>query len=364
MSYLDTTRRTVSYITSQDPTSNQISASLGQAQGIYPIAGNDAVVAISNAPYLLHNSILSVLNTSTVDAPSFFHQVIATNPQQRSFVVAVNDTLYWYSSPDATPKKIITVSKQFDQMAYGGNNVIVYSTRAATASSSTANAYASYAIHPILIDLTTKSQTVLSTTPIVDASIAPDGAHAAITPLHETTTTLYDLARHTTLYDLQASDVISPLWVQNNQFIYSKGSDLWDFDMSSRIATAIGSLPADTQATSLTYDTSTNTYLATTYQGDTDTAIYRLSATADSGMATQAVNVTGAPVDNPLFSLKYLNITQPTIAVTTNILAASPTLEQITAGTALAQSAASQYLTAHGINPQTISVVYIQAPTQ
>src|SRR6185437_7009596 len=146
----------------------------GTAQGIYPIANNRAIVLTNSNLYVLQNNRLTPIDMAGLPSASS-PIMVGTNPTQESFVAAINQTLYYYSTPSATPQKLLDLDKRFDQVAYGGDKAIVYSTRMPLTKDNIRSAYGSYAIDPIVIDTTAKTQKVLTGGPAVSVSLSPDG---------------------------------------------------------------------------------------------------------------------------------------------------------------------------------------------
>ena len=326
-------------------------------QGIHVIAGNAAIVQINNQLYLLRDNALNPLNTTNLPG-QIQTLVIGTNEQQSSFAVGINHSLYWYSSPDAQPQKLLDLNKWFDQLAVGGNSIIAYSTRLPVTSNNVRSDYKDYAIDPILIDVAAKSSKVFTSGPIVDASIATDGNHATLEPQQGSTMTLYSVANGSKLYEVENPSITTPQWLDATHFVYGKDGDIWNFDITAKTASVVGTLPNNAEATSITYQADTQSYLATVYNGPSDYAIYRLSNSAADANAEKAAQIAAAAADNPLFTLQYVNISQPTVIIDTKILISSPSPDQSRSASYASRQAALDYLQSSGVNPGKLKIVF------
>lgn len=246
------------------------------AQAVDVIAGNRAIVLTHSKLYVLQNGTLDELNTSGFPN-SVSSLAIGTNPGQESFAILANQTLYWYPSPSAQPQELTTLTKQADQLAVGGNNIIAYSTRMPNAREDIRYAYAStYVVDPLLISTTTGSQRALAQGPLVDASISPDGQYATIEPRGSNHTDIVRLADGVTVQAVENASTLTPQWTSNTQYIYGKGSSVWAYDVETMTATALATLPSEQLITSVTYNSNLQQYLVTTYPNEQGAAVYQL----------------------------------------------------------------------------------------
>lgn len=335
-------------------------APTGNVYAMSPIASGQAIVQTNNQLFVLRHNQLTPLNTAgfPVGIQSF---VIGANTSQSSFVVAANQSLFWYASPDATPQKIVDLGKRIDQLAYGGGRAIAYSTRMPETDQSIKSSYSAYAIDPIIVTIDSKNQSTLLAGPIVGASIAPDGNHATVQTQGSTssTTSVYDLAHNTLMYNVQAFDLPSPLWLDAAHYVFTQGSDIWNYDINARTAVTIGTLPDSLEPTSVTFDSATGTYLVTTYNDAATAAIYRLStASADQNAVAAAALASNAPTTSQLFSFAYVNVTTPTLLIQTSVTDNNPSPEAFASETRQSRQAALRYLQDHHIDTAKLTITY------
>ena len=366
ISYLDTTRRAIVNITNDGVVSvlgdtalfgSLTSDNPGTAQGMYPIANGQAIILSDGKLYVLQNNQLIPLNvTGLPNTSSPF--MVGTNPTQKSFVIAINQALYYYSSPNAMPQKIVNLNKRINEVAYGGNKVIAYSTRMPLAKEDIKSAYSSYAIDPIIVDIAAKTQKVLTNGPIVDASVAPDGQHATIEPQSEPYTTIYDIGQNTPPYTILSPDTTTPAWLDNTHFVYGKGSDIWKFDTINRIGIAVGTVPNSQQPTSVTYNSDSGKYYVTTYATDTNATIFSLSSEIPDLNSEKAANLDTTSQTSDLFTLNYVDISQPTIHVLTNIISNNPSPTTYKTLTLQSRQAALEYIKSKGVDPDKLTITY------
>lgn len=236
----------------------------GSVQDMHVIRNEQAIVIDGNTLYLLHDSRLTPI--STTGFPQNVRTLaIGTNPLQDSFVVAVNNTVYWYATPQAAPQRITTLSKAADQLAYGGDMVLAYSTRMPPATQDIRAGYVDFAVDPILINVATKTQRTIAIGPVVDASIAPGGKLATIEVQGAVSTVLYSLPDVTALYDIGNPDTLTPVWLDADHFVYGQGSGIWKLNVGSHSSTLLGATDTGQQPTSITYNSIAQIYLVTAY---------------------------------------------------------------------------------------------------
>ncbi len=367
--YLDTTKRAVisldqsGVLTALD-NRNQLVGSLGHdnpgnAAGMHPLADGQAIVLSGNTLYALRDNTLTPLQTKGFPA-AIRTLAIGTNQRQSSFVVLANTTLFWYGSPSAAPQKIRDVGKQADEVAYGGQRVIVYSTRMPEAVEDIKASYTSlYAIDPILVDISSKTQATLTSGPIVDASVSPDGRLATVQEQGNAYSSLYDLAAKRIRYDLTDNFLTTPVWSDATHLVYGAGTDIWQLDTQTKSAAVLGELPGDLQPTSITYDQQHASYLVTSYNSASSAAIFRLSGTAVSQTAARAAALlTTTHITSSQFTMSYVDVAQPTIYITTNVVLNDPTGSAFKTATLQARQTALGYLVSQGIDPNKLHIVY------
>ena len=363
--YLDTTKRIIGQLapdgtrTALDttkPVSTLSSDNTGAAAGIHIIKGNAAIIFTNNQLFVLSNGRLAPLNT-TGFPDQLTRIVIGTNPSQSSFTIGANETIFWYSTPDAAPKRLLTLDKKFDQLAYGGTKILAYSTRMPNALENIKYAYSGYAVDPILIDTTTTAQTTFTSGPVANATLSPEGTLATIELQNGMYTKLYDVANKVVRADIESPDTTTPAWIDNTHFLYGKLGSVWQYDTTTGNAFSIGTLPSDTQPTSITFDTTTDSYLVTGYDSEDTAAIYRLAASSDPN-GERAAALDTAQQSNSQFSFTYTNISHPTLVITTSVLDPNPTLATFTALTLQSRQAALDTMKSHGVNPTGLTILY------
>lgn len=282
LDYLNTSAQTVEQLTGSttsalDSLGSTVPRNDGtSAQIMKVIAGNRAIILTHYELYVLHNGHLDALRTDGFP-DNITSIAVGTNPEQESFAVLINGTLYWYESPAAAPQPVTTLTKQADQLAVGGSQVIAYSTRMPNAKQDIRYAYTpSYAINPLLISVTSGSQRTLGQGPIVDASISPDGQYATLERRGAFSTDIVRLADGLTAQSVENPDTLTPVWISNTRYMYGKGSSVWTFDTTTLSASVIAALPHGQLITSITYNADTQHYLVTTYPSEQGAAIYQL----------------------------------------------------------------------------------------
>ncbi len=367
LAYLDTTARAVERI---DQNGNVMGldtkadidslndGNTGNAQGLYPVSGNQAVVLSNGYLYKLVANQLTRLDTQGM--PSDRNTVVVgTNPAQPSFVVAVGQIIYWYDSVDAVPKKLIQTSKRFDQLVVGGKTVVAYSTRLPDSVEDVKASYnTTYAIDPLVIDAGNKTQRDWAIGPVVDLSVSPDGTYATVLKRHTDHTSLYNVHDLSPLYDVENPDTTTPAWTDSTHFVYGKDSDIWRFDVANKTGITVGTLPGTLDPTSITYDGTGKSYYVTTYDSVSGAAIYRASSAATSQNAQLAASVAAGLSPGSTYTLDYFDISQPTLRVTTSVILNNPSLSQFRRATLQARQAALAYLKGKGIDTSKVRIVY------
>ncbi len=365
VSYLNTSLRVIEQLDangntaaldSDIPIANLNTDNTGNAQGIHLVKGGQAIAVTNGLPYVLRGGQLIPLNTTGFPG-LISRMIVATNPSNDSFVIAANQALFWYSSPDAAPKRLLVINKKIDQLAYGGTKVIAYSTRMPDAAENIRSAYSAYAVDPLAIDINTGEQSTLTTGPIVDASISPDGAYATIQLRRANTISLYDLQKNRWLYDAEAPNITTPAWIDNSHYVYGKRGSIWKMDVTTRSAIAISSLPKGQDPTSISFD-GTNTYYATTYQDDNTAAIYRFTAGTTDQNTERAAALDTAIQTTALYNLTYTNISRPTLLITTSVQSGNPSRSAFQILTQQSRQAALDYLHTAGVDPSKLTIIY------
>lgn len=326
------------------------------AQGLYPVADNGAVVLAESRLWKLVGASLVPLDTTGI-SPNSTALVVATNQQQRSFIVAADQIVYWYESVDAVPKKVATVPNFFDELVYGGHDAIAYSTRLPQTTDNVRAAYADYAIDPILIDTSNGKTQVFASGPVVNASISPDNTYATLTPQGSHATSLYTVSDQKLVNQVE-NGAAGPWWFDNNSFVYAQGTAIWRYSLKDRSGVAIGTVPSKLAATSVTYDAVNKQYFATTYDNDTAVTTYSLSSSSPNHDAEQLASLANNGDVHAQFQLQYVNITKPTLVVTTRVVSANPSVAQFRAATLISRQAAVAYLRTNGIDPAVVTIIY------
>lgn len=364
LSFLNTSKRTIESI-DQNGTLSELdttrSAAMiddnntGPAQSLHIISNNRAIAVSENKLYLLQDGKLSPLNMDGL--PTDINQIlVATSPTEGSFAVAVNKILYWYASPEGTAQQVLTFSKIVDQIAYGGNTVIAYSTRMPLAKEDIKSAYSQYAVDPLVINISSKTQKTLTNGPVIDASISPDGNYATLELQGASQTMLYDMGQHAPLYNIPNPDVTTPTWTDNTHFVYGRKADIWSFDVTNQTGITIGTLPDDMQPTSITFGG--NDYYVTTYNSEDSATVFRLSKTPVDHNAERAASLDAAAQDNPLFNITYINISRPTLYIPTNVISNNPTQAAFNTLTLQSRQAALDYVYHNQVDPTKLTIVY------
>jgi hypothetical protein len=137
-----------------------------------------------------------------------------------------------------------------------------------------ASHYGNFAIHPIMVDLSSRSQKTLSATAAVNISVAPDGKHALIQSQKTPGLTLYDLANGNTLYTTPYSST-KPVWTDAAHYTYAIESDVWQAAIDTHSADLVSTLPTSLPS-SITYDQTAHTYYVSYYANDADAGIIKL----------------------------------------------------------------------------------------
>lgn len=363
LTYLDTTKRSIMQLDDKgdlrqlDGVAQNIPGYTG-AQAIGPIGDNQAVVLSNSKLYILRNGRLTALDTTGFPT-SIASIALGTSQSQTSFVIGINQTLYWYTSSEAKPQKIIELQKRFDRLAVGGHMIIAYSTRMPDAQEDIKASYATtYAIDPLLIDGNSKGQQILADGPIVTASISPDGAYATLESRSASHTIIYRLSQRSKAYTVENPDITTPQWMDATHFVYGKDSAVWKFDVSTQSADAIGIFPSGYQPTSIVYDAVNKQYFVTTYPGSSAATVFRLSSTPVDSSASTAASLAAGDQANSLFHLAYVDITKPTLRITTSVVLNNPTSASFRKATLDSRQAALAYLRSNDIDPGKLTIVY------
>lgn len=357
VTYVNTTKRSLMKL---DATGNAItlagSDGATTVTSMQPIANGQAIVQINTKLYILRSGQLSTLATDGF--PSTIQSiVIGANPLQSSFVVAVNQTLYRYASADAKPEKIITPNKQFDQVAYGGNQAIVFSTAMPDSVENLRSSYTAFAVDPIAINLGTKAQHIISGGPMIVATISPDGKQATLqTQGQNSHISLYNLSNYQQKSVLPNASIVPPLWLNGSQYLYVQGSSIWKYTTSNQTAATIATLPSGMLPTSLTYDQAKQKYYVTSYNDEQTASIFRLDAIS-AGVGNDVAQLALSQTPGLNYNLSYYNITQPTLVIQTYDTS-SRTHEQYIANTQQARQDAIRYLQQHSLDPNKLTILY------
>ena len=327
-------------------------------RGIYAIANHQAIINKNNQLLWLHDNQLTPLSTDGLPQDYNIGAItIGTNPQKSSFVVAFEEALYFYNAPDGKPQKLVDFTKKIDQLAYGGTQVIAYSTAMPQARENIKNAFDPYYnVDPIVFDITTSTQRALSG-PIVDATIAPDGQHATVEK-PDKTLSLVDLSNlSTTATSIPNPSLSSPLWTANDQFIYERDTVIWRYDLAAHTLTALGQLPSEQHATSITMQDKDN-FFVTTYPRDTRASIYNLSsAPLDTNAETAAAILPYS--GDPNYNMSYVHINQPIVTIQTGVSVKDPSeLGHFVSATKLYRQAALTYLADNHVDASKLTIIF------
>lgn len=276
--YLDTTEHSLKY-RSADGTI-VIIGTAGVAQMLAPIADDEAIVLMSNTLFVLQHNQLAPLSTRGFPNPVTTLS-IGTNQLQSEFVIAANQKLYAYASPESTPRFVTELSQSIDRLAFGGTQIIAYSTRMPAAVEDISSAYTAYAIDPLVIDSNTKKVETLTKGPISEATISPDGQLATIQLRQSSTTNIYRLGTRQKMYEITNPDE-TPLWITDTSLTYGKGTSLWQLDVDARRAILIGKISQGAEITSMSY-ASDKIFFATAYDGPDRAYIYQLQTVNGNG---------------------------------------------------------------------------------
>jgi hypothetical protein len=252
----------------QDPCGGCLAA----PQAFEPLADHQAAAIFYNTPVVMKDQQFTPLQTTGLPERAAWRTATLATASS-SIVLAVDTTLYRYTSPDSAPEKIIVLEKQFDRLTVSGDKVIVYSTRMPRAKEDIRAAYNDYALDPIVVDMNTKTQHTLTNGPVDMASIAPDGKHALL-QFVSGTSTLYDLDNPQHGFAAANSSILAPLWIDNNHYLYASNASLWNMDIAGHSAKLVGIIPSGQAITSITADPDQQLYYITAYNSETDNGIY------------------------------------------------------------------------------------------
>jgi hypothetical protein len=361
LSYLDTTGHLITTLDSSGHAHSlgaQDNSALGTAHALKPIAGGEEIALVDNKLYVLSDGQFTPIKMADWPAGGLHNLAIATNPNQDSFAVAMNQTVYWYDSPNAVPQQLLDLNKEADQLVVGGNKLVAYSLRMPPAKQDIKSSYAQFAIDPIVVDVQAKTQKVLASGPLSDASVAADGKHATLTPRDSITTTLYDLTTNQAQYSTLNSNIISPLWIDASHYIYAHGSTLWKFDITSQVASSIATLENNQQPTSLIPDPNGDGFYATTYNDKKTAAIYHLTARADDANIKKAASAATYTDPNFQYTYDFINFGHPTIVIKTTPMQTAHSQDEQKSLTQSIRDQALKHLKDAGVDVGELAIVY------
>ena len=321
------------------------------------IADGQMILNSYNRLLVIENGVAKSLNIEGIkEAINPLSINFGGNPTQASFVVAVDKAVYLYENADAKPQKLLDLPKTINQIAYGGNRAIAYSTDLAYSKQDVRSAYGSFAIDPIVIDTSTKSTYELSG-PLVDATVSPDGKRAVLQARQIDHATVHDLENNRSLFSVEKPSLAAPLWVNSHEFVYERNKTVWRFNTDSKTASAIGILLRN--AVSLTPEDNTH-FLVSTFSHETSEAkalVYRLGDKQVAPSLIAASESTPISVDN--YQVKFVNIDMPRLLIETTASTTNPNdVQGYRTKTQQLRQTALDDLQSKGINPADFTITF------
>lgn len=320
------------------------------------IAGNTMIVNDGSRIVAIKDGIVKDISLAGIGdfiAPLF--AIVGTNPNQASFTITINGTVYFYSSVDAQPQKIVETKKRISHASYGGNTLVLYSTEMPFTNQDITEAYTSnnYAINPVVVDLKNKTTKELSGGPVSDLSVSPNGTTATVRYRNDADMYLLDIANNTTTQTLQAPDGASPVWTSADTFVYEHGGTVREYNTATQKGSALGTISGT--ATSIVK--LGNDYIISTL-GDafSKQTVIRLSTKA----VADSVRAAGEklPLSGNGWKVDYTYIEKPVLLVATESDVFDVTPEQYKKNHQDLRNQALKALRDNGIDPAQFTVRY------
>lgn len=329
----------------------------GSVKNMQLTAGNEAIAVAKGKLYLIgQNGVVSPISMEGM--PQFVQPgsiLIGTNPQMHSFVASIGSVLYFYQSAQSKPQKITDLSKKFDQLALGGTSAIAYSTALPESKDDVKSQFGLYAIDPVVVDLTNSSQRTVAG-PITNATISPDGKYSIVSPRGLPHNSLLSMTNLKEVALCDTPSLASPLWIDSDNFVFEKDYLIWKYNITANSSITVGQLLDNKHATSISSQ-GNNSYYVTTFEGNDQASIIRLSGEAPNSSAVAAASAT--PYQSTNFVIKYANITQPSIIIQTGVSVKDPSqLDYYKQATLTARNDALNYLQSKGVDTSKIKIIF------
>lgn len=329
----------------------------GKTYRAQAIANNTFVANDGSRLIAVQNGQVKPLNTDGIEdyiAP--LYAIIGANPNQASFTVTINGTVYLYTSIDAKPQKILETKKRISHAAYGGNTLILYSIDMPNAKEDITKAYTDngYAVNPLVVDLSAKSSKEI-TGPISDASVSPNGKLATIHHRGSKAMDVVDMADNSVMQTMEAPAAATPFWINNDEFVYERNGFVRQFNVPNHKGVALGNVGKT--VTSITKNGTD--YLVSTIDYTSSPAknsVVRLQAAALNAAVEKASSET--PITGDGWSVDYSNITKPTLFIETAFSIIGDDLQGYMNNTKNGRKAALDAVRVKGIDPAQFTVLY------
>ncbi|MGH7196918.1 MAG: hypothetical protein ACREGJ_04110 [Candidatus Saccharimonadales bacterium] len=275
--------------------------------------------------------------------------IVATNPQQESFVVAYKQDVFLYENVSSKPKKIYTAKKQFDSLVFGGSTIGLYATALPYSKEDLRSQFDNYQIDLLLVDTNSKQEQTVKG-PLTTASLSPDGALATVKE-RDQQAYLFNTQTKEKVTDIDHARV---LWVSNSNFVYALNKALWRYDTNQQSSQQVANLPR--QTASITQDGADGFYV-TTYEKQTRATVYHVTTTKPPAAEDTLANIT--PYETTNLLITYTSITRPTVVIQTRaILNNASQLDRFREDTQALRQQALNYLTSQGVNLDGVAVIY------
>ncbi len=321
----------------------------------YQTYGDRQALAISYGKiYSIATGAVSEVNQEglTLNNKTLFSYVIGANNVQTSFVIGYGRDVYLYTDANAKAQKAYSNKAQFDQMAYGGDYAILYSTALPNSREDLRASFTDHQIDPQVVNVK-NGKTYLLHGPITSATISPDGKYATVKPRGEHAY-LYDLVNMKQVTTIDQPDGAAPFWISPTTYIYEKNQQVWRYNTQSQTSDQLANVTST--ITSFSND-GKGGYLATYYNSDLDCGVLDITQTALPPAVTPVQQFLPYTGDN--FSIEYSNVNGPTITITTQaILNYEWQRPKYRADTKTYRQQALDYLKSNGVNPADFTIIY------